>query len=155
MPTITPQMEEAIKRFDKNHDEAWQLAWSNQGNSNLARCYIDLAAQQATPATAVQAEAEKTGIHVDDVIYQPNKWPDFLIAFITFHRLPAVEKMNLERCGMKPPEVWADNPNGVRCRLTMASRMGDVGVNYTGEPTGYKDRFTLNELTGFRRQRKP
>lgn len=151
---FTPEMVTAVRAMEKDHLEAWLYAWGRREDSNLARCYLDLCLETIGPKK-LEPQEGAAFTHVDDVIYQPGKWPDFLIAFVTFHRMPAVEKSNLERCGMKPPEVWADNVVDNPCRLVMVSRLGDVGVNFSGEPTGYTMRYTLDELKNFRRQRKP
>lgn len=82
--------------------------------------------------------------HVDDVLNEPDKYPQFppvLIAFLDHARslLPPGPR----------PECWATH-DGRAVRLCMASRMGDVGINTTGAPFGYSKRVALDDLTDFR-----
>lgn len=88
-------------------------------------------------------------MHIDKVPYEFSKYPAFVRAWATYHRLPAVAIVSLNEGGVKPPVVWA-KLRGRDCRLVMASRLGDVGINYTGAETGYTSRHDIEELTDFR-----
>lgn len=83
-------------------------------------------------------------IHVDDVLDEPTKYPQFppvLLAFLEHARalLPKGPR----------PACWATY-KGKAVRLCMASRLGDVGINTTGDPYGYSERVRLDDLTDFR-----
>ena len=82
--------------------------------------------------------------HCDDYIDDPTA-PDVLRKFLAFARGPAHGLMS----GAPVPKLFADHA-GVRVRVTMASRMGDVGVttNFNAE-AGYQQRVAVEELSSF------
>lgn len=86
--------------------------------------------------------------HCDEYIDDP-KYCNELRVFLFVNRLPAVEKILLNSCGFDPV-LYADY-NGQTVRVTMASRLGDVGISYNlHEKMGYDLRVTVAELSNFR-----
>lgn len=82
--------------------------------------------------------------HCDDYIDDPEA-PPSLRKFLTFARSPVHGLL-----APKPhPELYADH-GGRRVRVTMASRMGDVGItsDLTAE-TGYEQRVRVKHLKNF------
>lgn len=103
--------------------------------------------------------------HADDVAYDKT-YPECLRTFILYHRLPAslrwpggdAEKIK----EWVPEEEWPDinvgpeplcyaDHKGKRVRLTMASRIGDVGISSKLKPDGrsYTDRASIADLSNF------
>lgn len=87
-------------------------------------------------------------IHCDD--YMDDKrlraaQPECLIKFLEHARAPAH--------GHLLPKPWPKlfaNYKGKRVRVTMASRMGDVGITYDlNQSTGYKERCFVEHLSDF------
>jgi hypothetical protein len=82
--------------------------------------------------------------HCDDYIDDPTS-PEPLRKYLAFARAPA-HGLLLPR---PHPTLYADHA-GVRVRVTMASRMGDVGIttNLSAE-CGYKQRVPVDQLSNF------
>lgn len=80
----------------------------------------------------------------DDYIDDP-KAPDALRKFLAFARAPAHGQLL-----PKPhPTLFADC-DGKRVRVTMASRLGDVGVTTDlGRELGYELRVSIDRLSNF------
>lgn len=89
-------------------------------------------------------------IHCEDVI-DDHTYPEILRKFVAFHRQPAIEI--LKHPQEEWPVLWATDRFGTPCRVVMASRLGDLGVNYTGDFVGYSMRWTVDELSDYRLQR--
>ena len=83
--------------------------------------------------------------HCDDYIDDP-KQPECLREFLRFNRAPAVYKINSQE---QAPTLYATY-NGERVRVTMASRLGDVGItkDFTKD-MGYTSRVSVEELMEF------
>lgn len=102
--------------------------------------------------------------HVDDVV-EDEAYPDCLRTFLRYHRLPAClkapgedrEKIKKYVLEEEWPYIWTDpaprcfaDYNGYRVRLTMASRLGDVGISPMLEGnSGYRERVSLADLSNF------
>lgn len=82
--------------------------------------------------------------HCDDYIDDP-KAPEALRKFLVFARGPSHGLLTA-----KPhPKLFADY-EGQRVRVTMASRLGDVGISRDLEAaTGYHDRVRVSQLKNF------
>lgn len=81
--------------------------------------------------------------HCDD-LYDAKALPDCVMAFLRVARAPAVEKWQMEQ-----PPLYADFKRK-RVRVTMASRLGDVGITeHLNCDHGYSDRVYLPELFNF------
>lgn len=88
--------------------------------------------------------------HVEDHIYDYNL-PPFVRAWITINRLPAMEKETLVHV-YGVPKLFADSPDlpGIRVRVTMASRLGDVGITVNlNREHGYDKRVMFDTLSNF------
>lgn len=85
--------------------------------------------------------------HCDDYIHDPAA-PLCLRAWLFVHRLPAVDEALLRGAGISP-RLYADH-RGRRVRVTMASRLGDVGVSLDhAREYGYDERVSVADLSGF------
>jgi len=86
--------------------------------------------------------------HCDNYIHD-FKAPLALRVFLLVNRMPAVDKMLINAGGFNPT-LYADY-EGKIYRVTMASRLGDVGISENlGRDTGYDRRVPLSALTNFR-----
>lgn len=80
--------------------------------------------------------------HCDD-IWRLKSAPDCVLAFLDVARAPA-------HGGDKTAPALYAKYQGVPCRVTMASRFGDVGISLDlDRPTGYDKRLFLCELSDF------
>lgn len=93
------------------------------------------------------ADVETDGTHCDDYVDNPRgnsqaRW------FIFIHRLPAILQILAAEHGCAP-RLFADY-RGERVRVTMASRLGDVGItsNLDAEYV-YTDRVKVGDLSNF------
>lgn len=85
-------------------------------------------------------------MHCDDVVYE--NLPICIRYFVVVHRLPAAIKAVIVAKNGLP--VCFANYSGKRVRLTMASRMGDVGITYDlDRDAGYDARVDLKNLTHY------
>jgi len=86
--------------------------------------------------------------HCDEYIHD-FRVPKVLRVFLLVNRMPAVDKMLLNEAGFNP--VLYATYNGETYRVTMASRMGDVGItkDFTKD-MGYERRVAVEDLTNFR-----
>jgi len=85
--------------------------------------------------------------HCDEYIHDL-KQPKCLRWWLFVQRLPAFDKLLCEENGVNPRlfATW----DGRRVRLTMASRLGDVGVTSDfKQQMGYERRVSVEELTDF------
>lgn len=90
-------------------------------------------------------EARPTPRHCDDYADDPTT-PESLRAFLDRARAPAHGLLQPEPF----PTLFADL-EGTTYRVTMASRMGDVGITRDfAQDTGYQQRVWLEHLTNFR-----
>lgn len=88
--------------------------------------------------------------HCDDYIDDETQ-PECLRKFLDYARSPAHGSL---RDGLKPT-LFA-NYHGQRVRVTMASRLGDVGINSKlHEQYGYDKRVAVSDLTDFSDRRHP
>ena len=82
--------------------------------------------------------------HCDDYIDDATQ-PAALRAYLERARSPAHGLMSMEPF----PKLFADY-KGKRVRVTMASRIGDVGITFNlDQDTGYSNRVTVASLTNF------
>lgn len=82
--------------------------------------------------------------HCDDYIDDPSA-PDALRKFLAFARAPA----HGQSLPKPHPTLFADH-EGERVRVTMASRLGDVGITTDLDAElGYKWRVCVSELSNF------
>lgn len=82
--------------------------------------------------------------HCDEYIDDESK-PEVLRNYLRRARAPAHGHLENEPY----PLLFADH-KGIRVRIVMASRMGDVGITpKLDEEYGYRNRVTLDELTNF------
>lgn len=82
--------------------------------------------------------------HCDDAIDDPTTHPALRV-FLARARSPAHGLLSAQPF----PRLFADHL-GVRVRVVMASRMGDVGITKDlGAEFGYEGRVFLNELANF------
>lgn len=82
--------------------------------------------------------------HCDDYIDDPTA-PEALRKFLAFARAPAHGLLLPE----PHPMLYADY-EGTRVRVTMASRLGDVGITADhGRETGYERRVHVSQLSNF------
>ena len=89
--------------------------------------------------------------HCDSYLDNPSpETPDCLLAWLLVERSPATVR---RACGrMETTYPLYATYKGKPVRLTMASRMGDVGIVYDlSKSQGYNDRVWLDELEAFRR----
>lgn len=101
----------------------------------------DPSSSMELPATAALPR------HCDDYIHDPAA-PLCLRAWLFIHRLPAVDEALLRNAGISP-RLYADH-RGRRVRVTMASRLGDVGVaGDHAREYGYDERVSVSDLSGF------
>jgi len=94
------------------------------------------------------AEEYEEKIRHCDFVAENYSEPDCLRWFIFIHRLPATLKCLVEKkIGL--PNLWAKYRGSWR-RVTMASRLGDVGITSRLDADyGYDDRVHVDELTEF------
>lgn len=85
----------------------------------------------------------KAPTHCDDAI-EDERYPMALRAFLEHARAPAVDQIGKTR-----PVCWATY-KGAPVLLTMASRLGDIGISAAGRAHGYDERVPIDELTDFR-----
>lgn len=87
--------------------------------------------------------------HCDDYIHDLQA-PKELRWFLLVNRMPAVDQM-LARSMRVEPVLYADF-EGKTVRVTMASRMGDVGISTEDltRDTGYDKRVPVAALSNFR-----
>lgn len=86
----------------------------------------------------------------DDYIHD-YKFPVALRVFLLRHRLPAIDGMLLESAGFNP-KLFATY-EGKRVRVTMASRLGDVGITEDlDKEHGYHKRVYLDALSDFKEE---
>jgi hypothetical protein len=91
--------------------------------------------------------------HCDDYI-PDHKQPRCLRAWLLMKRLPAYEVMLLQ--SYCPPLYATKKGTRIRVRLTMASRMGDVGITTQITDThGYEERVPLGHLVDFSNDPEP
>lgn len=95
----------------------------------------------------MSAVVEKTPKHCDDYIHD-SRAPKCLRFFLLVRRLPAIDTMLMRDCGVDP-KLFADH-EGKRVRVTMASRLGDVGITtQLSQDMGYETRVPVEELSNF------
>ena len=83
-------------------------------------------------------------IHCDDYIDDPSA-PAVLRKFLAFARAPA----HGQSLPKPHPTLYADY-EGKRVRVTMASRLGDVGITTDlGRELGYELRLAISQLSNF------
>ncbi len=84
--------------------------------------------------------------HCDDYIEDPDA-PEVLRKFLDRARQPSHGMLN----NKEPfPKLYADH-QGKRVRVTMASRLGDVGISTNmNQEDGYEARVDVAALTNFR-----
>jgi hypothetical protein len=86
--------------------------------------------------------------HCDDYIDDPTQ-PKALRRYLRYHRWPAVWQARAQGLGVKEPVLFA-RYNGIKVRVVMASRMGDVGITTRLDAErGYQDRVYIEDLTHF------
>ena len=86
--------------------------------------------------------------HCDDYINDPDA-PLCPRRFLKFQRWPATFQFRARAKGVQPPKLYATY-NGRRVRVTMASRIGDVGITYFMlHDSGYSKRVLLSDLSEF------
>lgn len=87
-------------------------------------------------------------MHCEDAIddYRSD-YPDCVKWFIFVKRLRPDLRNLAERIAGNP-KLFADY-QGKRVRITMASRLGDLGITEDLESTNYQDRVTIDKLTNF------
>jgi hypothetical protein len=91
--------------------------------------------------------------HVDDYVDDHNT-PPVLRWFLFINRLPATLRICAEEMGLRP-SLYADfrsrDPGNElhRCRVVMASRLGDVGINFNFHPDYYEKRVPVEWLSNF------
>jgi hypothetical protein len=86
--------------------------------------------------------------HCDDYIHDFSA-PKVLRVFLLVHRLPAADKLLLNDAGINPV-LYADY-EGQTHRVTMASRLGDLGITTKlDRENGYELRVPVEALTNFR-----
>ena len=85
--------------------------------------------------------------HCDDYIHDSTA-PKCLRWFLLVNRMTSSDQALAREFGVNP-KLFADH-NGVRVRVTMASRLGDVGItkNMNAE-YGYDTRVPLDTLSNF------
>lgn len=85
--------------------------------------------------------------HCDDYIHDLAA-PKCLRFFLLWNRMPAADQMLLREF-REEPTLYADY-QGVRVRVVMASRLGDVGISRSlNKEDGYETRVPVEELTNF------
>lgn len=87
--------------------------------------------------------------HCDDYIHDSSA-PKCLRFFLLVNRMPATDQMLMRELGVVP-KLFADliKPFG-RVRVTMASRLGDLGISYQLDTEdGYEARVAVSSLTNF------
>lgn len=92
--------------------------------------------------------------HCDDYIEDADT-PAALRAFLAFERQPAIKKVPSKRPALFATYIGSDplaaDCVGLRCRVVMASRFGDVGVRFTDldRDYGYSIRCPVEHLRDF------
>jgi len=86
--------------------------------------------------------------HCDDCIHD-HSLPICLRVWLLAHRLPAADGALLQQAGMWP-RLYADH-RGRRVRVTMASRLGDLGISHDlARESGYEVRgVAVADLSNF------
>ena len=86
--------------------------------------------------------------HCDAVIDDAENWPEALRKFVGYHRRPAIEIAADHAKGDFGPELYAtDIRTNERVRVTMASRLGDIGVSSNLDAAnGYERRVSVDDL---------
>lgn len=86
--------------------------------------------------------------HCDDYLDDPTQ-PKCLRRFLKFNRWPARWQLRAMAMGIQPPKLYATHKDR-RVRVTMASRLGDVGIStYMLKEHGYQKRVAVEELREF------
>ncbi len=88
--------------------------------------------------------------HIENFIYDLSL-PAYVRAWIIVQRLPAIEKWAVEST-FGVGKLFADSPEfpGIRVRVTMASRLGDVGITPDlNREMGYDKRVMFETLDNF------
>ena len=101
--------------------------------------------RQARSSSSAVAALERSDVrHCDDYIDDPEA-AEPLRKYLAFARAPAHGQLL-----PKPhPQLFADY-DGQRVRVTMASRLGDVGITPDhARELGYECRVTVSELSNF------
>lgn len=84
--------------------------------------------------------------HCDDYIRDFNA-PKCLRVFLLVNRMPAIDAALLTEAGFEP-KLFADY-EGKRVKVTMASRLGDVGISEHLDAIGYNKRVPVEKLSNF------
>lgn len=110
----------------------------------------DWSAYETDPSVEVTDDPSSL-VHVDDFTDDSN-WQDNLDPYAVFvlnhMRRPAINKYQWSRFMDSYPLFC--NYKGVRHRITMASRFGDVGITTRlDHSSGYEERVYVNELSHF------
>lgn len=88
--------------------------------------------------------------HCDDMSNSDGCLPECVKSWVDHNRLPAYMKLEKEKNGVCPVLFATDIHTGGRVRLTMASRFGDVGINFhLNAQYGYSTRVQLIGLKDF------
>jgi hypothetical protein len=101
-------------------------------------------AKKSTKKSAVSQAPAVLDDHCDDYIDDPMV-PEVLRAFLAFARAPAHGLLQPQ----PHPRLFADHA-GHRVRVTMASRLGDVGITANLDADmGYDSRVFVSQLANF------
>lgn len=99
---------------------------------------------KAKKKAAVEQKAPR---HCDEYIHDFDA-PMALRWFLFLNRLPAIDKMLCDKNNVTA-KLFATY-RGKRVRVTMASRLGDVGITYNfDQEMGYKERVAVEDLHDF------
>lgn len=79
--------------------------------------------------------------------------PSYVRAYVACNQAPATEVMAIREAGLMP-KLYAtytptDGSEPFRVRITMVSRLGDVGVSREDTEWGYFDRLSIYDLSDF------
>lgn len=86
--------------------------------------------------------------HCDNFI-NDYRMPNIVRTFLILHRMPAIDKNIFKQYEQLPWLIYADY-KGKRVAMTMASRMGDIGITEVlDKPLGYDNRVPITELSNF------
>lgn len=96
--------------------------------------------------TAEDGSAEAPGRRNGDVLFDRDL-PALVRGFIALNQGPATETMAIREAGFMP-RLYATY-QGRRVRVTMVSRLGDVGISHKDEEYGYFTRCSIYDLTEF------
>lgn len=97
-------------------------------------------------AAVAGVAAEPVGRRNEDVLHDFDL-PAMVRGFIAINQGPATETMAIREAGFMP-RLYASY-RGERVRVTMVSRLGDVGVSRKDEEYGYFDRCSIYDLSEF------